>query len=342
MNYVRHTRAAHEQLSQQPAATPHHISLYWALFYQWNAARFPAALDLDHQATMQAARIGNKSTYTEKLYDLEAWGLLTYQPSQSRHQPSRCFLAVLPGAEVQQVDGLTGGTSAPRETPSPVADVDPVNEPTSTTSATGKQELPSAEVQQHSLLGKTSGRYKPLPQNVSGGAGQKGEQAWADDRLSESGGSDSLTAPADGAAEAPKEKVAPKRKGVKQAAIREATAQAAAKTRRTSGRQQRPEVPFADSELAGYEDFAAAFEGTDYALADLRYYHARISAWRQKGEPPRRRDWRATAIQFFLNDAHDNRLKLAPGVHAHQPGSAGPADAGTLFARTGYRSKYDS
>lgn len=341
MNYVRHTRAAHEQLSQQPAATPHHISLYWALFYQWNAERFPAALDLDHQATMQAARIGNKSTYTEKLYDLEAWGLLTYQPSNSKHQPSRCFLAVLPSAEVQQVDEPTGSTSGPSETAPPVAEVYPVPDPTVTTSATGEQGLPGAEVQQHSLLGKTSGRYKPLPLNGGGSEEQQGEQSLADDRLSKEPDGGSVPAPDDCAAEALKKKVAPKKKGVKQAAVREAAGQAAANSTRPR-RQQRPEVPFADSELASYEAFAAAFNGTDYALADLRYYHARISAWRQKGEPPRRRDWRATAIQFFLNDAHDNRLKLAPGVHAHQPGSAGPTDAGTLFARTGYRSKYDT
>lgn len=341
MNYVRHTRAAHEQLSRQPAATPHHISLYWALFYQWNAERFPAALDLDHQATMQAARIGNKSTYTEKLYDLEAWGLLTYQPSNSRHQPSRCFLAVLPSTEVPQVDEPTRYTSGPSETAPPVAEVHPVPDPTGTTSATGEQGLPGAEVQQHSLLDKTSGRYKPLLLNGGGSEEQQGEQSLADDRLSKETAGGSVPAPDDCAAEAPKKKVAPKKKRVKQAAMREAAGRVAASSTRPR-RQQRPEVSFADSELASYEAFAAAFESTDYALADLRYYHARISAWRQKGEPPRRRDWRATAIQFFLNDAHDNRLKLAHGVHAHQPGSAGPTDAGTLFARTGYRSKYDT
>lgn len=342
MNYIRHTRAAHEQLSQQPNATPHHVSLYWALFYQWNAARFPATLELDHQATMQAAHIGNKSTYTEKLYDLEAWGLLTYQPSQSRHQLSRCFLTVLPNTEVHQVDELTGNTSASSETAPLVAEVHTVNSLTSTASATGKPELPGTEVEQHSLLGKTSGRYKPLPQNGRGSAGQKSKQCFVNDRLSEN----CSTFSADGAAEAPKDsaheaELAPKRKGVKQAAVREAADLAPINTTRTR-RQQRPEVPFADSELASYEAFATTFEGTDYALADLRYYHARISAWRQKGEPPRRRDWRATAIQFFLNDAHDNRLKLAPGVHAYQPGSNSPTNAGTLFARTGYRSKYDT
>jgi len=63
VNYIQHTRAAHEHLSARPEARPHHVSLYWALFYQWNAARFAPCLDLDHQATMQAARIGNERTY---------------------------------------------------------------------------------------------------------------------------------------------------------------------------------------------------------------------------------------------------------------------------------------
>ncbi|WP_139362364.1 hypothetical protein [Hymenobacter sp. CRA2] len=155
MNYILHTRAAHELLTRQPAATPHHVSLYWALFYQWNAERFPAAIDLDPQSTMQAARIGNKSTYTEKLYDLEAWGLLRYQPSNSKHQPSRCFLAVLPSAEVQQVDQSTGCKSVPGETAPPGAEMHPVNHATGTTSVPTEPGPPGAKVQQHSLLGKT-------------------------------------------------------------------------------------------------------------------------------------------------------------------------------------------
>ena len=81
MNYVQHTRAAHERLRTQAGATPHHVSLYWALFFQWNAARFPTALDLDHVATMQAARIGSRHTYRATLRDLDAWSLLTYCPS---------------------------------------------------------------------------------------------------------------------------------------------------------------------------------------------------------------------------------------------------------------------
>ena len=118
MNYIQHTRTAHEYLSRQPLARPYHVSLYWVLFYQWNAARFPSSLDLDHQATMQAARIGNERTYRATLYDLDAWGLLTYQPSQSRHERSRCFLADLSEAEVPPIGQSTPGRSATSWQPS--------------------------------------------------------------------------------------------------------------------------------------------------------------------------------------------------------------------------------
>ena len=96
MNFIQHTRAAHEQLTRQPAATPFHVSLYWALFFEWNANRFPESLALDHDHLMSAAHIGNRKTYRATLYDLETWCPLTYQPS-------RCFLADLLGAEVPQL-----------------------------------------------------------------------------------------------------------------------------------------------------------------------------------------------------------------------------------------------
>ena len=84
----------------------------------------------------------------------------------------------------------------------------------------------------------------------------------------------------------------------------------------------------------------AAFAGTDYALADLHFYHEKILNWRQKGEVPLRRDWLATSKQFFLNDAADNRLKLTPGTQSHQPGTDSYADTG--IPTTGYRSsRYD-
>lgn len=141
MNFIQHTRATHEHLTQQPAATPFHVSLYWALFFEWNANRFPESLALDHEQRMNAARIGNRKTYRATLYDLENWGLLTYQPSQSRHQPSRCSLADLPRAELPPITQPTEGTSAPDKTGF-----------TEATTAPGNHDLPGAEVPQVKVL----------------------------------------------------------------------------------------------------------------------------------------------------------------------------------------------
>ncbi|SDY68016.1 hypothetical protein [Hymenobacter psychrophilus] len=383
MNYVAHTRAAHEHLSRQAQARPHHVSLYWALFFDWNAARFPASLDLYHPATMRAARIGNERTYRAALYDLDTWKLLAYQPSQSRYGRSRCFLTdlsqslpaiagtsapdepVAPAALVPPMPPGTTGTSAPDEALPSEAELPPINPSTGGTSARHEKGasgavlpqalqaqvppmLPSsgALVPEDTLYSKTKGLNSVVVNGSGGGAKKKlevleGEGLSSAELLDEpnppNGADQAQTA-------APKktpriERGARKKKGVGGATTRDAAqAQtAAANPPPKRGQPHRPEVPFAESALASYENFAAAFAGTDYELADLRFYHAQVANWRKNGEPPRRRDWKATATQFMLNDAHDNRLKLAPNPHANN--TAGP---GTLFARTGFRSKYDA
>lgn len=114
---------------------------------------------------------------------------------------------------------------------------------------------------------------------------------------------------------------------------------------------RKPEVSFAESEFADYERFAAAFEGTDYEMLDLRFYHQKILNWRQKGEVPTRKDWKATAAQFFLNDQQSNSLKLAAGVERYDASThgaigsnnaVGPRSAPAGAGATGYRSsRYD-
>jgi len=331
MNFIQHARAAHYQLTQQPAATPHHVSLYWALFFAWNAGFFEHGLDLDHAATMQAAHIGNERTYRATLRDLEAWALLTYQPSHSRHQPSRCYLTDLSGAKVPEVKAVTRGTSAPgkngipgAEVPEPLgAEVPPVSS------------LSGAEVPEHSLYNKTSS-IKTVHQNSAAAPQKKIGERFPGEGLSEAQVLDAEE-PTPGAA--PKKKVAPKKKGVRAEAIRAAATAGPNEPRR---RGPFPELPFSQSAIATPEAFAAAFEGTDYALADLRHYHQLVATWRDKktGLPPLRKDWIATASRFMLNDAADNRLKLAPNVQ--HPGANGAGQSNSGIPSTGYRSsRYD-
>ena len=343
MNYIKHTVAAHEHLRQQPATTLH-IALYWALFFQWNAEYFEGGIALDHAATMQAARIGNKKTYRATLYDLDAWGLLAYQPSKSKHHASRCLLTDLSGALLPPVKTTTRGSSTPPKNSLPGPAV-----PQALGAAVPPVQPPSgAAVPPDSLLKQTP--FQTATTNGSGGPKKKEGEVFSGEGFSEAQVLDDNRRPAPATARfnepvpapgaAPKDfapqanRVARKRKGVGESP----TSSPGGARRQRGGRPQRPEVPFAESELAAPEAFAAAFEGTDYALADLRYYHALVANWRKDGEPPHRRDWQATATKFMLNDAADNRLKLAPGTQRPEPG-AGIGSTIDGIPVTGYRSK---
>ncbi|MDJ0367347.1 hypothetical protein QMK33_19535 [Hymenobacter sp. H14-R3] len=354
MNFIQHTRAAHDQLTRQPAATPFHVSLYWALFFEWNAGRFPESLALDHNHLMRAAHIGSIKTYRATLYDLENWGLLAYQPSKSKYQPSRCFMSDLLGAELPPVKDPTGGTSTPGENQSTQATSAPGTHPAPGPEVSQVAAASGAEVTQVLLINdKRSNKSKPLVEvNGPAAAPQKkmGEASPANEGLSglvEDSPDDCQPRDSSGAGAAPKKKVAPKKMRVKhlgEGVPAEATRPAAtARANEPRRPPPLPEVLFRESAIYDFAAFTAAFAGTDGALTDLRHYHQLIDTWRDKqtGLPPRRKDWVATARRFMLNDAADNRLKLAPGTQPYQPGQPSP-DPGTRPAATGYRSKYDA
>ena len=311
MNFIHHIRLALELLANRTDATPHHVSLYVALFIQWNEERFPESVMLVRAEVMQAAHIGSASTYLRCLRELTAYGLITYQPSHSQHLASRCLMhRLLPAQLAPEVSQAVYSKSPTARTKSGASTS---LKSGASTGASRGQAVVSFDKQVETVANKN----KPvLSIKLDEAAAEKkiGNELPSDDELSRQ---EDFDPPAQ---EPPsKGNVARKGKG--------------------PTRPQRPEIPFTESELADLDSFTAAFAGTDYALADLRFYHEKILNWRQKGEVPLRRDWLATSKQFFLNDAADNRLKLAPGVQSHQPGAT-YADTG--IPTTGYRSsRYD-
>ncbi|TYZ12720.1 hypothetical protein FY528_05370 [Hymenobacter lutimineralis] len=341
MNFILHTMAAHRHLLARPEARPHHVSLYWALFFAWNAERFPHELPLNRQDIMQAAHIGNKDTYLSAMRDLSTWGLLTYQPSHSGGSTAR--LQVLDGmTEVCPEVGKPKPASRPRSGPTQPAPVCPeVGQQSAQKWANPGGEV-GPEVGRHSLYNKTgstnsenTGTAAPQKKiEVLEGEGHSGVEMFDDTALPSGAG------PAQPAA--PKKKVALKKKGVQAAAIHIAATAPRNDVRR--GRTALHELPFSQSPIADVSAFIQAFQGTDYELADLRHYHQLVATWRDKktGLEPTRKDWVATAKRFMLNDAADNRLKLAPNVQRRPDGSLHQQPpAGDLFAATGFKSKYD-
>lgn len=124
MNYIRHTRAAFELLARTAEATPYHVSLYVALFQQWNEARFPADIVLFKDEVMQAAHIGSPKTYRACLRDLSAWGLITYQPSHSEYRASRALMHELAAPNAPPV-GSHPAQAVPKLQPPGQATSDP-------------------------------------------------------------------------------------------------------------------------------------------------------------------------------------------------------------------------
>jgi hypothetical protein len=59
MNYIKHLNQFMELVSVDDRLTPHHISVYLALFQQWNKNRFPEAIYICRNEIMQAAKVGS-------------------------------------------------------------------------------------------------------------------------------------------------------------------------------------------------------------------------------------------------------------------------------------------
>ena len=308
MNYIRHTRAAFELLASTADATPYHVSLYVALFRQWNEARFPADIVLFKDELMQAAHIGSPKTYRACLRDLTTWGLITYQPSHSEYRASRAQMHEL-GADLTAQVGPQSTQAAPKRQPPAKATSDPTARAISDPSAT--QAVPPFDKPDANLTTPLGENGTPFSRTAAAPEKKRGVGTETDGQ--HSGPEDS-----DLTAQTQKEKVAPKRKSAGYPPSREGAAHEGSR-----GASRRPEVLFADSELAPIEAFIVAFAGTDYELANLRYYHELVANWRQHGEPPRRRDWLATSKKFMLNDMQDGKLKLASSS-TYPRGSAGP------------------
>ena len=302
MNYIIHTRASFAQLAAEPKATAFHISLYVVLFLRWNRAHFPDSIVMIRDELMSEAHIGSRSRYLACLHDLTAWGLITYLPSHSQHRPSRAMMHELtelcqnPDSAHDEFSTMPTNEHSCEHTPEH-----------SRGKAVGKAEGPILKTSKHLTT-------EPNPINFSNhdaGTMPKNEsRASAIRQLIEEPFANRASPRS-----SPKEKVAPKRKSPSD----------------TSRPGPKPEILFSESELANPEAFAAAFAGTDFALANLLYYHEKVANWRKDGEPPRRRDWKSTSKNFMLNDIERNALVLAPTTrrssnspYSGQPGSVMP------------------
>ncbi|ALJ04877.1 hypothetical protein APS56_06970 [Pseudalgibacter alginicilyticus] len=95
MNYIKLLNAAFERFYFDDRLNPTHISLYMALFQEWNSSRFADELYVNRRDLMRVAKIGSKSTYHRCVTELDAWNYLSYFPSNNPYKGSKIKMSII-------------------------------------------------------------------------------------------------------------------------------------------------------------------------------------------------------------------------------------------------------
>jgi hypothetical protein len=83
INYINQLNFALEKMQADPEITPHHISLYMAIFSMWNSSGWRQTLTPSREELCYRAKIGSNNTYHKCLKDLDRLGYIVYSPSNS-------------------------------------------------------------------------------------------------------------------------------------------------------------------------------------------------------------------------------------------------------------------
>ncbi|MDL5512464.1 hypothetical protein QSE00_11600 [Arenibacter sp. M-2] len=104
MNYIKLLNAAFERFYFDDRLNPTHISLYMALFQEWNSSRFADEFYVNRRDLMRVAKIGSKSTYHRCVTELDAWNYLSYFPSNNPYKGSKIKMSII-GTSDEPVTG---------------------------------------------------------------------------------------------------------------------------------------------------------------------------------------------------------------------------------------------
>lgn len=94
MNYIKLLNAAFEKFYFDDRLNPSHISLYMALFQDWNSSRFARQFYINRKEIMCASKIGSNSTYHRCIRNLDSWNYLSYFPSNNPFKGSKISMFI--------------------------------------------------------------------------------------------------------------------------------------------------------------------------------------------------------------------------------------------------------
>lgn len=81
MNYIKHLTGFFEKVSTDYDLNPTHISLYMAIFQQWNQNRFQNPISISRDELMRISKIASTATYHKCIKELAEREYVIYKPS---------------------------------------------------------------------------------------------------------------------------------------------------------------------------------------------------------------------------------------------------------------------
>ena len=104
INYISHLNQFFVKIQSDTKMNTTHVSMYMALFYHWNKARFSSEFFINRNEIMLMSRIGSKGTYHKCLRDLSEWNYIIYKPSHNPHIGSKIHMYDFGTSSVQVVN----------------------------------------------------------------------------------------------------------------------------------------------------------------------------------------------------------------------------------------------
>ena len=92
MNYITHLTGFFELASKDHRLNPTHLSLYMALFQQWNLSRFRNPVSISRAEVMEISKISSRVTYHKCIKELHGWGYIHYDPSYNHFRGSLVYM----------------------------------------------------------------------------------------------------------------------------------------------------------------------------------------------------------------------------------------------------------
>ncbi|MCC9137537.1 hypothetical protein ACFSKU_15530 [Pontibacter silvestris] len=92
MNYIAHLSGFFRRVARDPRFNPTHVSLYMALFQQWNLNHFRNPISIARSQVMGISRISSRVTYHKCIRELHAWGYIYYSPSFNHYRGSLVYM----------------------------------------------------------------------------------------------------------------------------------------------------------------------------------------------------------------------------------------------------------